>query len=65
VAAILIQAMSKSTGSSYGLRLLAEGLTAVAARLEPKDAAKAAASLSQALTSTTSRKSLPFLAQVC
>jgi hypothetical protein len=48
----VLSAMSKTTGS-YVLRHLAEGLSAVAARLEPKEAARlcgqAAATLTQAM----------------
>jgi serine/threonine protein kinase len=55
----LIQAMSKIT-DPYALESLAESLSAVAARLEPKEAA---ATLTQAMSKTTNPFSLASLAQ--
>jgi hypothetical protein len=68
-AAILLQAMSKTTGAPFewALQYLAEGLSAVAARLEPKEAARlcgrAAASLIQAMSKTTDWGALRYLAE--
>jgi hypothetical protein len=61
-ASILTQTMNKTT-NPFDLPYLAQGLLAVAARLEPKEAAQAAAALIQAVTKTTDRTTLQTLAQ--
>jgi hypothetical protein len=62
----LIQAMSKTT-DRYTLRKLAQALSPVAARLEPKEAARvcgqAAATLTQAMSKSTDPEALQALAQ--
>ncbi len=52
VARILTEAMTEST-DFRGLESLAQGLSALAVRLEPKEAGKAAATLGEALTRVT------------
>jgi hypothetical protein len=65
-AATLAQAMTK-TADANALSYLAQGLSAVAARMEPGEAARVcaepAASLAQALTKTTNPAALSSLAQ--
>jgi hypothetical protein len=65
-AATLTQAMNKTTDPN-ALRVLAAGLTAVATRLEPKEAAEArgqaAAALTRAMSQTTDRDRLAVLMQ--
>jgi hypothetical protein len=65
-AALLTQAMTKTTDPNALMRL-AQGLSAVAARMESKDAAavcaQAAAVLTQAMTKTTDPNALTRLAQ--
>jgi serine/threonine protein kinase len=58
-AAVLIQAMSKTT-DPRALQFLAEGLSAMASRLEPKEAA---ATLTQTMSKTTDAQLLQPLAQ--
>jgi hypothetical protein len=60
---VLVQAMTRTTETN-ALQTLAVGLAAVGARLEPKDAAAAAATLTQAMTRTTDHPyGLQYLAQ--
>ena len=61
-AAKLTQAMA-GTSNPRGLWLLAQGLSALAVRLEPGDAAEAAAKLTQAMASTSDPNGLWLLAQ--
>ena len=60
--ATLTQAMTK-TNDPNALQFLAQGMSAGAARLEPKEAAEGAATLTQAMTKTTDPNALQFLAQ--
>jgi len=61
-AAILTQAMSRTTDPNT-LQSLAGGLSAIVARLEPKDAATAIAALNQALSKTADTETIRFLAR--
>src|SRR5262249_57302352 len=65
-AAILSQAMTKTTNSQEAFQSLVAGLLAVAARMEAKEAAavcgQVATILSQAMTKTTDHLALPPLA---
>jgi hypothetical protein len=63
ISSALTQAMAKITNDSYALGIFAKGLVAVAARLEPKDAAQAATTLEQILAKTTDPDDLRSLAQ--
>ena len=62
VALTLLQALTRTNDPS-ALGSLARGLSAVAARLEPKGAAEAAATLTQAMTKTNDADALGSLAQ--
>src|SRR5437762_106421 len=61
-AATLTQAMSKTTAYN-ALYPLSQGLSAVAARMEPKDAAEAGATLTKAMSKTTDSNVLQSLSQ--
>jgi len=61
-AATLLQAM-RQTNDPFALGSLAEGLSAVAAHLEPEQGAEAAATLAQAMTRTTEPSALSDLAR--